>query len=41
MAFDQSNVGQQIPIRVEGDLIVQATVEALPFLDPDNQRQEL
>ncbi|MGJ7547007.1 2Fe-2S iron-sulfur cluster-binding protein [Pseudomonas alloputida] len=41
VAFDQSNVGQQIPIRVEGSLIVQATVEALPFLDPDNQRQEV
>lgn len=39
-AFDQSNVGQQIPIRVEGGQVVQATVVQLPFIDPENQRQE-
>jgi len=40
-AFDQSQPGQQIPIRVEGGVIVQATVVQLPFFDPKNQRQEL
>jgi sarcosine oxidase subunit alpha len=40
-AFDQSTPGQQIPIRVEDGVVVQATVVKLPFLDPDNQRQEL
>ncbi|MBJ9974060.1 (2Fe-2S)-binding protein [Pseudomonas sp. S75] len=40
-AFDQSTPGQQIPIRVEGGVVVQATVVKLPFFDPDNQRQEL
>ncbi|MNE15997.1 Aminomethyltransferase [compost metagenome] len=39
--FDQSAPGQQIPIRVEGGVIVQATVVKLPFFDPDNHRQEL
>jgi len=40
-AFDQSTPGQQIPIRVEDGVIVQATVVKLPFFDPENQRQEL
>jgi sarcosine oxidase subunit alpha len=40
-AFDQSSPGQQIPIRVEGGVVVQATVVKLPFFDPENQRQEL
>lgn len=40
-AFDQSQPGQQIPIRVEDGVIVQATVVKLPFFDPENQRQEL
>ncbi|MDU8360278.1 2Fe-2S iron-sulfur cluster-binding protein [Pseudomonas syringae group sp. J309-1] len=40
-AFDQSQPGQQIPIRVEGGVVVQATVVKLPFFDPENQRQEL
>ncbi len=40
-AFDQSLPGQQIPIRVEGGVVVQATVVKLPFFDPENQRQEL
>lgn len=39
--FEQSTPGQQIPIRVEGGLVVQATVVKLPFFDPDNHRQEL
>jgi sarcosine oxidase subunit alpha len=37
----QSAPGQQIPIRVEGGLVVHATVVKLPFFDPDNKRQEL
>lgn len=40
-APDQATPGQQIPIRVEGGEMVQATVVKLPFFDPDNQRQEL
>ena len=40
-AFDQSQPDQQIPIRVEGGIVVQATVVKLPFFDPENQRQEL
>ncbi|RRW40625.1 FAD-dependent oxidoreductase [Pseudomonas luteola] len=40
-AAEQSTPGQQIPIRVEGGEIVQATVVQLPFFDPDNKRQEL
>ncbi|MFQ6555940.1 2Fe-2S iron-sulfur cluster-binding protein [Pseudomonas sp. Lb2C1-1] len=40
-AFDQSSPGQQIPIRVEDGVVVQATVVKLPFFDPENQRQEL
>ena len=39
--FEQSQPGQQIPIRVEGGVMVQATVVQLPFFDPENQRQEL
>jgi sarcosine oxidase subunit alpha len=39
--FDQSQPGQKIPIRVEGGVVVQATVVKLPFFDPENQRQEL
>ncbi|MGY3323941.1 2Fe-2S iron-sulfur cluster-binding protein [Pseudomonas fluorescens] len=37
----QSAPGQQIPIRVEGGLVVHATVVKLPFFDPNNNRQEL
>jgi len=40
-AFDQSSPGQQIPIRVEDGVVVQATVVKLPFFDPENQRQVL
>ena len=39
--FDQSDVGKKIRIRVEGGVVVHATVVALPFFDPDNKRQEL
>ncbi|HEY9237427.1 MAG TPA: glycine cleavage T C-terminal barrel domain-containing protein, partial [Burkholderiaceae bacterium] len=40
-AFEQSAPGSQIPIRVEGGEVVQATVVKLPFFDPETQRQEL
>jgi sarcosine oxidase subunit alpha len=39
--IDQSAPDQQIPIRIEGGIVVQATVVQLPFFDPENQRQEL
>ena len=39
--FDQSQPGQQIPIRVEGGIVLHATVVKLPFFDPENLRQEL
>ena len=39
--INQSTPGQRIPIRVEGGVTVQAEVVALPFFDPENQRQEL
>ncbi len=40
-ATDQAEPGMQIPIRVEGGLVVQANVVQLPFYDPQNLRQEL
>ncbi|WP_061237661.1 2Fe-2S iron-sulfur cluster-binding protein [Ectopseudomonas composti] len=40
-APEQATPGQQIPIRVEGGEVVQATVVKLPFYDPESQRQEL
>ncbi|MEK8080164.1 2Fe-2S iron-sulfur cluster-binding protein [Pseudomonas sp. XK-1] len=40
-ATDQAEPGMQIPIRVEGGLVVQASVVQLPFYDPQNLRQEL
>ncbi|CAD5375790.1 Sarcosine oxidase alpha subunit [Pseudomonas sp. OF001] len=40
-AAAQSAPGSQIPIRVEGGQVVQATVVKLPFFDPETQRQEL
>lgn len=40
-ATDQAEPGMQIPIRVEGGLLVQASVVQLPFYDPQNLRQEL
>lgn len=44
MAFvgiEQSAVGAHFPIRVDGGVVVEATVANLPFYDPHNQRQEL
>ncbi len=38
---DQATPGMQIPIRVEGGEVVQATVVQLPFFDPESKRQEL
>jgi len=40
-ATDQAEPGMQIPIRVEGGLVVQASVVQLPFYDSQNLRQEL
>ncbi|MGE6689892.1 FAD-dependent oxidoreductase [Stutzerimonas stutzeri] len=40
-SVDQAEPGSQIPIRVEGGQVVQATVVKMPFYDPDTQRQEL
>ena len=40
-AASQSAPGSQIPIRVEGGQVVNATVVKLPFFDPETQRQEL
>ncbi|WP_191487596.1 2Fe-2S iron-sulfur cluster-binding protein [Pseudomonas sp. FEN] len=37
----QSEPGHQIPIRVEGAIVVMATVVKLPFFDPENLRQGL
>lgn len=37
----QATPGMHIPIRVEGGVMVSAQVVPLPFLDPDNLRQEL
>lgn len=39
--IDDSEPGSKITIRVDGGEEVEATVVALPFYDPDNQRQEL
>lgn len=36
-----AEVGNEISIRVDGGLAIQAQVQALPFYDPDNARQEL
>lgn len=40
-ANEQSEVGGQIPIRVDGGEVVNATVVNRPFYDPSEQRQEL
>ena len=40
-AASQSAPGSQIPIRVEGGQVVNATVVKLPFFDPETKRQEL
>ena len=39
--IEQSEVGQQFPIRVEKGAVVHATVVKAPFYDPQNQRQEI
>lgn len=41
VGINQSEVGQQFPIRVEKGAVVQATVVKAPFYDPKNQRQEI
>ncbi|MDK2778466.1 MAG: (2Fe-2S)-binding protein [Pseudomonadota bacterium] len=38
---DQAENGSQFRVRVSGGREVEATVTALPFYDPDNQRQEM
>jgi sarcosine oxidase subunit alpha len=40
-AAEQSVPGDQIPIRVEGGMVVYAKVVKLPFYDPETKRQEL
>ena len=40
-APEQAKVGGKLPIRVAQGRIVYAEVVALPFYDPDNQRQEI
>lgn len=40
-AADQSAPGSQLPIRVENNQMVYATVVKLPFFDPETKRQEL
>lgn len=41
VGIEQSEVGQQFPIRVEKGEIVHATVVKAPFYDPENKRQEI
>jgi sarcosine oxidase subunit alpha len=41
VGINQSEVGQQFPIRVENGVVVQATVVKAPFYDPENKRQEV
>jgi len=41
VGIEQSEVGQQFPIRVEKGAVVHATVVKAPFYDPQNQRQEI
>ena len=41
VGIEQSEVGQNFPIRVEKGELVYATVVKAPFYDPNNQRQEL
>ncbi|SFG21109.1 FAD-dependent oxidoreductase [Neptunomonas qingdaonensis] len=39
--INQSDIGFQLPIRVNNGEMVMAEVVALPFYDPDNSRQEM
>ena len=41
VGIEQSEIGQNFPIRVEHGAMVQAKVVKAPFYDPDNQRQEV
>jgi sarcosine oxidase subunit alpha len=41
VAPDQGEPGTRFDIKIDGGKIVQGEVVALPFYDPDNQRQEL
>lgn len=41
VGIEQSEIGQQFPIRIDGGEIVYATVVAPHFYDPDNKRQEM
>ncbi|MCG9494192.1 2Fe-2S iron-sulfur cluster-binding protein [Acinetobacter pittii] len=41
VGINQSEVGQQFPIRVDKGAVVLATVVKAPFYDPQNQRQEV
>jgi len=40
-AIEDSQPGSTLSIRIDGGQMVEATVVALPFYDPNNQRQEL
>ncbi|WOE32447.1 MULTISPECIES: glycine cleavage T C-terminal barrel domain-containing protein [unclassified Acinetobacter] len=41
VGIEQSEIGQQFPIRVEKGALVYATVVKAPFYDPNNSRQEI
>jgi sarcosine oxidase subunit alpha len=41
VSIEQSEVGQQFPIRVEKGEIVYGTVVKAPFYDPEGVRQEV
>tara|TARA_R110002167_G_scaffold9121_12_gene41598 strand:+ start:823 stop:3738 length:2916 start_codon:yes stop_codon:yes gene_type:complete len=41
VGIDQSEVGGEFTIRVDGGKLVQAQVVELPFYDPENKRQEM
>ena len=41
VGIEQSDVGQTFPIRVDGGEVVDATVVATPFFDPENKRQDM
>ncbi|ENV48022.1 glycine cleavage system T protein [Acinetobacter brisouii CIP 110357] len=41
VGIEQSEIGQNFPIRVEHGAMVHAKVVKTPFYDPDNQRQEV
>lgn len=41
VGINQSEIGFQLPVRVNNGEMVMAEVVALPFYDPDNRRQEM